>query len=102
MNDTLRLDPSDVTRYSPATLPLAGTAPFDVAYGARELPAYREDGAAFHRALREAGVASKLLALEGHHHHSVLDELFSADGKLVEKLAALAAVATTPRGGTTA
>jgi len=90
MNDMLRLDAADVERYSP-TLQTASTAkPFLIAYGARELPAYREQSQRFHAALQGSGVPSDLLELEGHHHHSVLEELSEPDGALVQRLAALA------------
>ena len=90
MNETLRLDESDVERFSPARHLAPGSAPFDVAFGARELAAYREQATTFHAALGDAGVSSQLLALEGHHHHSVLDELFEPRGLLTRRLSALA------------
>jgi arylformamidase len=90
MNDTLRLDENDVERFSPARRIAPGSAPFDVAFGSRELAAYREQATTFQAALSDAGVPSRLLALEGHHHHSVLDELFEPRGLLTRRLSAMA------------
>lgn len=90
VNDALRLDAEAARRHTPALhLPLR-SGPFHVAYGARELPAYREQSEAFQAARAAAGLAGELLALPGHHHHSVLDELYAENGRLVHLLAGLA------------
>jgi acetyl esterase/lipase len=90
LNDVLQLDARDVEQYSPVLQIGPGSAPFVVAFGSRERVAYREQATNFHQALRDAAVPSGLLALEGHHHHSVLDELFEPHGRLVAELAAMA------------
>jgi arylformamidase len=90
MNDTLRLDPHDVERFSPALQLATSSSPFTVAFGSRELPAYREQSADYYRILRDACLPAQLLELQGHHHHSVLDELLKPDGQLVSHLSASA------------
>jgi arylformamidase len=90
INDVLKLDKDEARRNSPALHLPASAGPFVVAYGQRELPAFRRQSEEFHRAWAAAGLAGPLLALPGHHHHSVLDELYEPDGKLAQALAHLA------------
>jgi acetyl esterase/lipase len=94
MNETLRLDASDVERFSPARHARRTSRPFIVGYGARELPAYRDQSRAYHAALEEAGRPTELCELAGHHHHSVLEELHEPGGALVRRLARLTTMAT--------
>jgi acetyl esterase/lipase len=90
MNEALRLDESDVEHFSPARQFPSHSAPFTVAYGVRELPAYHEQSKNFHQALIDASLPTQLIELQGHHHHSVLDELFESNGTLVAHLSAMA------------
>jgi arylformamidase len=90
LNDLLKLDAEDVPRNTPTLNLPRSSGPFMVAYGARELPAYREQSERFHAARAAAGFEGELLALPGHHHHSVLDELYEHDGSLVRLLARMA------------
>ena len=90
LNEVLQLDEADAERFSPALQVPRRSAPFIVAFGARELDAYRDQSTNFHRALSGAGLASRLVELPGHHHHSVLDELFEANGQLIAQLSAMA------------
>jgi arylformamidase len=87
INDLLRLDEDEARRNSPAQHLPARSAPFVVAYGQRELAAFRSQSEEFHAARTKAGLAGSILPLPGHHHHSVLDELFEPEGKLVGVLA---------------
>lgn len=96
INDVLRLDEDEVRRNSPALHLPAHAGPFMVAYGQRELPAFRSQSEDFHKAWAAAGLAGPLLPLPGHHHHSVLDELYEPEGKLSRALAHFAQGATAP------
>jgi arylformamidase len=99
MNDTLRLDAQDADRYSPELHVSPGAAPFVVAFGGRELEAYRRQSTDFHLALARGGAPSELHEMPGHHHHSVLEELFEPEGRLVSRLAAMASTAAVPSVG---
>jgi arylformamidase len=96
INDVLRLDEEAVRRNSPALHLPARAGPFMVAYGQRELPAFRSQSEKFYKAWSAAGLAGSLLALPGHHHHSVLDELYEPEGKLSQALAHFAQTAAAP------
>ena len=61
-----------------------------MAYGGRELPAFQKQSDQFYSALSGAGLAVERLVLPEHSHHSVLEELYRLDGKLVKVLAQLA------------
>ena len=71
INDVLQLDEDEVRRNSPAVHLPARAGPFVVAYGQRELPAFRSQSEEFYKAWSAAGLAGSLLHLPGHHHHSV-------------------------------
>jgi len=91
INDVLKLDRAEAQRNN-ATFSLpARSGPFAVAYGARELPAFRTQSERFYEARTAAGLPGTLLALPGHHHHSVLDELYEPAGSLTRLLEGLAA-----------
>jgi arylformamidase len=90
INDLLKLDEDAARRNNPALNLPPRAGPFIVAYGQRELPAFRNQSEEFHASWTEAGLAGELMALPGHHHHSVLDELYEPDGTLVHALARLA------------
>jgi dipeptidyl aminopeptidase/acylaminoacyl peptidase len=94
INDILQLDEAEARRNTPAQHLPTSAGPFLVAYGARELPAFHEQSEQFYRAWSTAGLRGELLPLPGHHHHSVLDELYAPTGLLVTKLATLAAEAS--------
>jgi arylformamidase len=91
INDVLKLDEGAVQRNSPLLRLPARSGPFTVAYGQRELPAFRSQSERFYAALTRAALPGDILALPGHHHHSVLDELYNSEGKLTQSLASLAA-----------
>ena len=87
INKVLNLDPASVARNSPAFLPPQSCAPLVVAYGGLELPEFVRQSVEFHGAWKAAGLPVSIVALEGRHHHSVLDELYSAEGRLASVLA---------------
>jgi hypothetical protein len=82
VNDLLRLDEIAVERYSPTRLKLTRTVPLTVAYGTRELPEFQRQSVDFHDAWAQLSLPVSLLPLRGHHHHSVLEELYSPFGQL--------------------
>lgn len=86
LNEKLRLTEASAERHSPLRRLPARRAPVVVAVGAAELPELVRQSAEYAAAL---GVP--LLALEGHDHFSVLEELARPDGALCRELLALAA-----------
>jgi arylformamidase len=96
INDVLRLDGAEVRRNSPALHLPARAGRFVVAYGQRELPAFCSQSEEFYKTWSAAGLAGSLLPLPGHHHHSVLDELYEPEGKLSRALAQFAQAAAAP------
>lgn len=91
INDLLKLDREEARRNSPTFSLPARAGCFDVAYGARELPAFCDQSERFHAAWTAAALPGRIMSLPGHHHHSVLDELNKPDGKLTLALSGLAA-----------
>ena len=94
INDVLQLDEDEARRNSPALHLPAHAGPFMVAYGLRELPAFCSQSEEFYKAWSAAGLPGSLLPLPGHHHHSVLDELYEPAGKLSQALAHFAQTAS--------
>ncbi len=91
INDVLKLDRDEALRNSPTFSLPSASGPFLVTYGQRELPAFRSQSERFYAARTAAGLPGEILALPGHHHHSVLDELYEPDGQLTRVLKDLAA-----------
>jgi acetyl esterase/lipase len=91
LNDTLHLDEASAVRNSPGLNPPIKSGDFLVAYGGRELPAFREQSERFHLAWTASRLPTEILVLDGHHHHSILDELFVPNGKLTAALARMVA-----------
>jgi arylformamidase len=89
LNDLLRLDESAVERYSPTRLRPSCAAPLTVAYGTLELPEFQRQSVDFHDAWARLSLPVSLLPLPGHHHHSVLEELYSPSGQLGAELTKL-------------
>jgi|ERR1700722_13793298 arylformamidase len=90
VNDVLRLGEEEAIRNSPTLNPPRVSKPFVVVYGARELPAFKKQSEDFHAALVSAGSPTEKIVLPDHTHHSELDELFAAEGRLVQETARLA------------
>lgn len=88
-NRALRLTPAEVDRLSPLCLPPV-PKPFVVAYGARGLPELVENGRALYAHREVAGAPGRLLAVPGHDHVSVLDELSAPNGVLASAARTLA------------
>ena len=89
INRLLKLDPPAVARNSPIFIPPRSCAPLVVAYGGLELPEFVRQSVDFHQAWAAAGLPVSLMAIEGRHHHSVLEDLYERDGRLVAVLAAM-------------
>jgi len=84
VNDKLKLDIHEALRNSPLT-GHAFSKPFTIAYGKKELPELQRQSEDYARVLKHA----KLLALPGHDHFTILEELASPDGKLTAAVRAL-------------
>ena len=90
LNDALRLSGEEAVRNSPSLNPARSSKQFIVVYGARELSAFKRQSEDFYAALIGVGSAAEKIVLPDHTHHSELDELFAADGRLVKETARLA------------
>jgi hypothetical protein len=77
VNDKLKLDIHEALRNSPLT-GRAFTKPFAIAYGKQELPELQRQSEDYAKVVKHA----KLLALPGHDHFTILEELASPEGKL--------------------
>jgi arylformamidase len=82
VNDLLHLDQNAVERYSPSRLKVTCSAPLTVAYGMNDLPAFQEQSINFYEAWARRSLPVSLLALPGHHHHSVFEDLYPPSGQL--------------------
>ena len=86
VNDKLKLDRFEAERNSPISMP-AYSEPVTIAYGKEELPELCRQSEAYAKAVKHA----KLLALPGHNHFTILEELASPDGALTREVVALSA-----------
>jgi acetyl esterase/lipase len=86
LNEKLKLEAGDVARLSPLLNPPASSAPLVVAYGTAELPELQRQSREYAAARERAGLATRLAALEGHNHFSILEELANPEGKLTTAL----------------
>ena len=84
VNDKLKLDRFEAERNSPVSMP-AYSEPVTIAYGKDELPELCRQSEAYAKVVKQ----SKLLALPGHNHFTILEELASPDGALTRELAGL-------------
>lgn len=91
INDPLRLDRDEIEKYSPLNLLRPGAAPQCLTVGGDELTELRRQSAAYAEAADKLRLPVKLRILPGHHHFSILDELFKADGILTGELQGLIA-----------
>jgi arylformamidase len=89
LNDKLLLTEDEVSALSPIRhLPTTGK-PMTVAFGANELPELQRQSVDYAQARHAAGLATDVLALPGHDHFSVLDELQKPNGRLTQALVRL-------------
>ncbi len=84
INDKLRLSPDEASSLSPVRGP-DPVKPFVAVYGAAELPELRRQSEMFGKQHRQVLV----LQLAGHDHFSILEEIATPGGQIVQALAAL-------------
>lgn len=89
INDKLKLDDAEAAELSPVRRPPLDR-PLSLAYGLGELPELKRQSADFAALRRRQGAPAAGLALEGHDHFSILEELASADGALAREARRLA------------
>ena len=93
LDDTLHITPDEVECLSPLRLAGRASRPVVVAYGAEELPEMRRQSEAYGAACVAAGRLTRVLALAGADHFSVLDALMEPTGALARAAAVLAGAA---------
>ncbi|MFY7959350.1 MAG: alpha/beta hydrolase [Elsteraceae bacterium] len=91
LNDLLKLDGEQVKRHSPQRRLPKKAAPLLVAVGAAELPELVRQSEEYWAAWSGAGLPGAYLALDGHDHFTVLDQLARADGAILAGLKKMAA-----------
>jgi arylformamidase len=90
LNDKLNMSLDEQVSLSPITQLPSRSPPLIIAYGAGELSELQRQSRDYHAARKGAGLPSELLALEGHDHFSILEELASPYGRLTTALVHLA------------
>lgn len=90
LNDKLGLSAEDALRLSPLHQIAAEHPAICVAVGGDELPELQRQSSTYAEAATQAGIDVRHERLAGHHHFSILDELYRDDGRLVHCLQALA------------
>lgn len=85
LNEKLQLSPEEIARYSPIEHIAAG-CPTTVAVGAAELPELVRHAKEYAAAAAETGESARYIAVEGCDHFSVLEDLASRDGVLMQAL----------------
>lgn len=92
INDKLRLDAAEAADMSPARLVPTGK-PLTLTFGLNELPELQRQSEDFALDLLRRGQPCRLLALPGHDHFSILEELAQPTGLLARAAAAAAQAA---------
>jgi acetyl esterase/lipase len=90
LNEKLNMSLDEQVSLSPITQLPSRSPPLIIAYGAGELPELQRQSRDYHAARKAAGLPSELLALEGHDHFSILEELANPYGQLTGALVHLA------------
>lgn len=93
LNDKLRLDPAEAERNSPILHLPARAAPFVVTVGLGELPELIRQSAEYAEVRTKHGLPGRYLALPGHEHFSILEEMARPEGAILAALKELAAPA---------
>jgi arylformamidase len=91
LNEKLHMTLDEQEALSPIKQLPRRSPPLVIAYGTAELPELQRQSRAYDAARKSAGLPSELLALEGHNHFSILEELANSNGILTEALTRLAA-----------
>ncbi|HQR97071.1 MULTISPECIES: alpha/beta hydrolase [unclassified Polaromonas] len=89
LNDKLGLSKDDAMRLSPLHRIEASQPALCLVFGADELPELKRQSTDYAQAALGAGAQLKLESITGCNHFSILDELYRADGRLVQCLKAL-------------
>lgn len=89
INDKLGLSAAEAQAMSPARRPPLGK-PLTLAFGLNELPELQRQSEDFGLALLRRGMPCRLLALPGHDHFSILEELAQPNGLLAREAATAA------------
>jgi arylformamidase len=87
VNDKLQLTEAEVQACSPAFLPLSDR-PLVLAYGLAELPGLIQQSESFAQQRQQA--PGKCLALEGHNHFTIMEEMAQPDGRIAAEIFKLA------------
>jgi arylformamidase len=82
LNDKLRLDADEARRNSPLLNLPRESPPLILAYGGAELPELVRQSEDFAAARTRAGLPGRSVALAGHNHFTILEELARPDGAL--------------------
>jgi arylformamidase len=90
LNEKVRITLAEQVALSPIRQLPKISPPLLVAYGTAELPELQRQSRDYHAARKAAGLPSELLALDGHDHFSILEELADPDGTLTAAVARLA------------
>ena len=90
LNEKLNLTADEVVALSPIRQLPAQSGPLVITYGTAELPELQRQSRDYHAAREAAKLPSKLLALAGHDHFSILEELAEPSGRLTEAVVRLA------------
>jgi len=91
LNDKLRLDAAEAERNSPLRHLPSSSRPLDVAWGGDELPELVRQSRDFAAARARAGRPGRGVALPGHDHFTILEELARPDGALTRLVLELVA-----------
>lgn len=89
LNDKLRLQADEVEGLSPIANVLHAQTPLVVAYGTAELTELQRQSCEYAAARARANLPTTVVALEGHNHFTILEELASPDGALTAHVLAL-------------
>jgi arylformamidase len=88
LNDKLQLTDDEIALFSPLRLPVT-PKPLAIAYGTAELAALMNDSRDFHALRAAAHAPGILLPVTRANHFTILEELLSPSGSMVETLRAL-------------
>lgn len=89
LNDALKLTPREIEELSPIKQPLQDK-PIFLAAGAKELSELRRQSKIYFERAEKEKKKVEMRILSGHHHYSILEELFEKNGALTEALVQLA------------
>lgn len=89
INAPLQLDRNEIETLSPQRILKPSPTPCHVVVGGGELAEMRRQSSEFSEAARALGIPATLDVLPGHHHFSILDEIWKPDGALTRTLVGL-------------